>query len=74
MAALFAKRTMSKLQDVALKQTYLCSASVYVKHVMSNVSFACYDLIWHVEHGPYNQGEHALKTRVETSEQRSLQC
>ena len=43
-----------------------------VKHVMPNVSFARYHLIWHIEHGAYNQREHALKTRVETSEQRSL--
>ena len=39
---------------------------------MPNFSLARYNLIWHVEHGAYNQREHALKTRVEISEQRSL--
>lgn len=46
---------------------------MYVEHVMSNVSFASYDLIGHVENRTDHQREHALKTRVETSEQWRLQ-
>lgn len=44
-----------------------------IKHVMSYVSFAGYNLIGHVENWTYNQREHALEARVKAFEQRSLQ-
>jgi len=68
----FLKYESELIKDVTSRHTNLCSTAVYVEHVMSNVSPAHYDLIWHIEHRAYNQREHALKTRVEISEQRSL--
>ena len=56
------------------KWAHFCPASVYVKHMMSNVSFVGYDLVWHVKYWSYHQWEHATKSRVETSKQWSLQC
>ena len=44
-----------------------------IKHVMSYVSFAGYNLIGHVENWTDNQREHALEARVKTLEQRCLQ-
>lgn len=44
-----------------------------IKHVMSYVSFASYNLIRHVENWTDNQREHALEARVKTLEQRRLQ-
>ena len=43
---------------------------MYEKHVMPNVSLACNDLIGHIENLADNKREHALKTTIETSEQR----
>ena len=44
-----------------------------IKHVMSYVTFAGYNLIGHVENWTDNQREHALEARVKAFEQRSLQ-
>ena len=44
-----------------------------IKHVMSYVSLAGYNLIGHVENWTDNQREHALEARVKAFEQRSLQ-
>ena len=44
-----------------------------IKHVMSYVSFAGYNLIGHVENWTDNQREHALEARVKALEQRRLQ-
>jgi len=52
---------------------YFCTPTMNVKHVMSNITLTGYNLIGHVENRADYQREHALKTRVETSEQRCLQ-
>lgn len=44
-----------------------------IKHVMSYVSLAGYNLIGHVENWTDNQREHALEARVKALEQRRLQ-
>lgn len=44
-----------------------------IKHVMSYVSLAGYNLIGHVENWTDNQREHTLEARVKALEQRRLQ-
>ena len=44
-----------------------------IKHVMSYVTLAGYNLIGHVENWTDNQREHALEARVKALEQRRLQ-